>query len=208
MIGSKSRFVLPFVCVILIPDFLNFGQEFPDPTKNLLRIHISAFSRWVLTRLERYPASLQTLLYAIITLVEHHKDLLNISTIVIEMVLKPLEWERRKFQRLHKQLLYFEDPGSFSELFKTYQEYCDTSVGTQRLAVDGDAYAELAVKLAEFLIQTLVSSHPIAFLQADVSISSSDHGRCTLNGPTTRLLTMMRTMIVHPFHHPNVLKIR
>jgi len=88
------------------------------------------------------------------------------------MVLKSSESERREFQRLDKQLLYFEEPRSFSEIFKTYLEYCDTSVGTQRLAVDGDTYAELAVKLAEFLIQRLVSSHPIVFLQADASISS------------------------------------
>lgn len=70
------------------------------------------------------------------------------------MVLKPSFEERRKFQRLHKQLLYFEELGSFTELFRTYQEYCDESVGIQRLAVNGDAYAELAVKLAQFLIET------------------------------------------------------
>ena len=58
---------------------------------------------------------------------ECHEDLPNISTIVIDTVLKPSESERRKFQRLHKQLLYFEEPASFSELFKIYQEYCKSS---------------------------------------------------------------------------------
>jgi hypothetical protein len=98
--------------------------------------------------------------------VEHHEDLPTISTIVIEMVLKPSELERRKFQRLHKQLLYLEEPRLFTELFKTYQEYCDaynTSAGVEKLAVNGSAYAELAVKLGEFLSGRLVSLHPIDF---------------------------------------------
>ena len=119
------------------------------------------------------------------------------------MVLKPSESERRKFQRLHKQLLYFEEPLSFTKLFRTYQEYCDSSVGTQRLAVNGDAYAELAVKLAEFLIKKWVSSHSIARSQANTSISSASGRQLCVHYSKSLVMnsTRMRTMIVHPFCH-------
>ena len=104
---------------------------------------------------------------------EHHEDLPTISSIVIEMVLKPSESERWIFQRLHDQLPYLRKPRSFTDLFRTYQEYCDsygTSAGVQKLEVNGSAYAELAVKLAEYLIERLVSSHPTDFSQAHDSL--------------------------------------
>jgi hypothetical protein len=135
--------------------FVLFGQEFPNPTENPLRKHISAFKHWVHTRLERYPVPLQTLLYAALTVVEHHDDLPNISKILIEMVLEPSESEK-DFQRLDEQLLYFEKPEPLARLFRTHQEYCDShecSVGDLRMGVDGNAYAELAMKLAQFLIE-------------------------------------------------------
>ena len=105
------------------------------------------------TRLERYPAPLQTLLYAALTVVEHHDDLPNILKILIEMVLEPSESE--DFQHLDEQLLYFKMPGPLARLFRTHQEYCDShqcSVGDLGMGVDGNAYGELAMKLAQFLI--------------------------------------------------------
>ena len=119
-------------------------------------MHIQAFSRWVHTRLERYPASLQTLLYAALTIVEHHADLPNISKILIELVLKPSVSERKKIQRLHEKLLHFQEPKHFTKLFTIHQEYCNSyglSMRDLRLQVNSSAYAELAVKLAQFIIE-------------------------------------------------------
>jgi hypothetical protein len=87
--------------------------------------------------------------------VEHHDDLPTLSKILIEMVLEPLESARNKFQRLDEELLHFAMPGPLATLFRAHQEYCDShepAVGDLRIAVDGDAYAELAMKLAQFLI--------------------------------------------------------
>ena len=119
-------------------------------------MHISAFKTWVHTRLERYPAPLRTLLYAALTIVEHHDHLPNISEILIESVLEPPEGE--KFQRLDAELLYFKRPEPLTTLFESHQEYCDShesSVGDLRMGVDGEAYADLGMKLAQFLISTL-----------------------------------------------------
>jgi len=122
---------------------------------NPLRTHISAFKTWVHTRLERYPASLRTLLYAGLTVVvEHHDDLPKFLKIFMEMVLDQSELEL-EFQRLDKELLYFEMPGPLATLFRTHQEYCDShesSMGDLRMGVGGEAYADLCMKLAQFLI--------------------------------------------------------
>ena len=86
---------------------------------------------------------------------KHHDDLSNISKILIEMVLEPSESERNNFQHLDDQLLDFEMPGPLIRLFRTHQEYCEFHeclVGDLRMGVDGNAYAELAMKLAQFLI--------------------------------------------------------
>jgi hypothetical protein len=86
--------------------------------------------------------------------VEHHDDLPTISKILVEMVLEPSEFEWKRFRGLNMQLLYFEEPGPLTTLFRTHQEYCDShepSAGDLRMAVGGDAYAELAMKLAQFL---------------------------------------------------------
>ena len=117
-------------------------------------MHISAFKNWVHTRLQRYPTPFRTLFYAALTVVEHHDDLPTISKILIEMVLEPSESARNKFQRLDEELLYFAMPGPLATLFETHQEYCGSheAAGDLGIVVDGDAYAELAMNLAQFLI--------------------------------------------------------
>ena len=128
-------------------------KEIPEP---ILRKHNSAFSRWVHTLLERYPTSLQSLLYAALTIVEHHEDLPNISKILIELVLKPSVSERKKILRLHEQLFHFQEPEQFTKLFKIHLEYCNSygpSMQDLRLQVNDSTYAELAVKLAHFIIE-------------------------------------------------------
>jgi len=139
-------------------------------------VHIQAFSRWVHTRLERYPASLRTLLYAALTIVEHHEDLPNISKILIELVLKPSASERKKILRLHEQLFHFQEPEQFTKLFRVHQEHCNSYgplMRDLRLQVNASAYAELAVKLAHFILEMLVSSYPTAFSQIDASFCSA-----------------------------------
>ena len=106
----------------------------------------------------------------------------------------------------HKQLLHPEELESFTELCRTNQEYydsCEISLGVRKkLAVNESAYVELAVKLSEFHIERLVSSHPVAVSRAYDSIcSASSHKVCGLYGPKIQLLNskIMRTMIIHPF---------
>lgn len=107
-------------------------------------MHISAFKDWMHSRLQRYPAPLQTLLYAALIVVERHDDLRNVSKILIEIVLNLSESERKKFHRLDRPLLYFEMPGILATLFRTHQNYCDEpAVGDLGMAIDGGAYAEL-----------------------------------------------------------------
>ena len=86
---------------------------------------------------------------------ELHEDLPDISTILIELVLNPSASEAKKIQCLHKQLLHFEEPEQFTKLFRTHQEYChsyESSMGDLRLQVNGNVYAELAVKMARFIL--------------------------------------------------------
>lgn len=115
------------------------------------------------------------------------------------MVLEPSESARNKFQRLDEELLYFAMPGPLATLFRTHQEYCGSheAAGDLGIVVDGDAYAELAMNLAQFLI--LIWKEP--YSRWIINFESAEYAAwntLTTIRPRAAYLPALDSLLQHP----------